>query len=349
VAERRLRPYAPGDETQILALHREVFSHTPTEAAWRRKFIDNPAGPAAIAVVEAAGRIVAHCANNPVRMSFAGQELLAARGVDMMLAPGVRTGLAGPRLALSVRAAVHELITGRAEFNYSTPNPVPSRLLVEHGGLTRAGPVQPVELWLNPAYALRGKPRWKPVTGLWRALGRLWLQRPVTVPATGQPPLVRLDHFDARFDRLWTEAGARYGLTMLRDARFLNWRFGEPGPTRLAVADDERAYGWLVLRTWEHAGWRGAYLVDLAASEAAVAERLLREALAGFRRQGVDVVYAWMMPHAPDWPVMRQLGFRPRPPVLDLLVRTYPGGRLSLDVLKQWDNWHLTLADTEGM
>jgi hypothetical protein len=352
--EPRLRPYVPGDEAALLALHRRVFHHTPSLAEWRHKFLDNPAGPATILVIEQGGQIVGHWANLPGCLSLAGQELRAARGVDLMLAPEIRRGLGGSRLAVRLNQDGVELAgaAGDLDLHYSIPQPVPARLFLKYGGRTRVGPTPPVQCALNPAYVLRGKPRWAPVTALARPLGRalarlraLGLAR---APSSG-PALIALDRFDQRADDLWAAVAARYPLTLLRDARFLNWRFPAPDQTRLALGAPDRLEGWVVLSAWHDRGWRGGRLLDLVARDDLAAERLARAALAHFARRGLDVVSGWMMPHAPDWPALRRLGFRPRRPVIDLLVRPYLGGRLPLDYLRQPEHWHLTLADTDGV
>jgi hypothetical protein len=346
VTETRLRPYAPGDETQILALHRRVFHHTPNPASWRRQFLENPVAPAAIMLAERAGQIVGHQAHVPARMSYQGQEFLATRGVDTMVAPEAR----GEKLSLKLHTLALAEMSGRVDFHYSTPGAVPQHLFTSVDKTTVVGPTPPVELWLNPVYSLRGRPRWRPLTGTLRALGRAWVKlAPRPAVAGDGPPSVTLERFDARCDRLWAEAGARYGLTMLRDEGYLNWRYGGEGLTRLAVADDQRVYGWLVYRLWAIPGWRGAYLIDLVAGSAAVAERLLRAALQAFARRALDVVHAWAMPHAPDWPAMRRLGFRQRPSRINLVARPHHTCRLPLDVLTSWPAWHLTLADTDGV
>jgi hypothetical protein len=352
VTEPRLRPYAPGDEAHILTLHRRVFTHTPTEANWRRKFLNNPAGPAIILVLEQAGRVVGHYAFVPARMSYGGQVCAAVRGVDLMLAPEVRRGLGGPRLALRLNDEGYARTSARADFLYSLPRLAPRRLFLKHGGRTRVGPVTPVHKRLNPAHWLRGRAGWAALAPAARWLGRAWLR--AAAPALTERadadarPLVKLAVFDERFDQLWDEIAPRYPLTLLRDARYLNWRFAGPDVTRLAVVDADGADGWVVLGYWLQAGWRGARLLDLAARDEATAGRLLRAALAELRRRGVDVVHGWMMPHTPDWPAAQRAGFKPRPSGMDLLVRPYAGGRLPLETLTRLQSWHVTLADADA-
>ena len=64
----RVRPYAPSDETEILALCTKIFGSTSTLKEWRWRHLENPVGEALVFVAEErdSGKLIGHAAAVPI-------------------------------------------------------------------------------------------------------------------------------------------------------------------------------------------------------------------------------------------------------------------------------------------
>ncbi len=103
--------------------------------------------------------------------------------------------------------------------------------------------------------------------------------------------VVRLEAFDDRVDRLWERARRRDRAMVVREQRYLNWRYCQRPDATYILYGYERGpdlAGFLVARDTWYLGMRWGYLVDFLAparsSEALTS--LIRNALADFRENG---------------------------------------------------------------
>ena len=162
--------------------------------------------------------------------------------------------------------------------------------------------------------------------------------------------VVRLNSFDDRADGLWERARRATKAMVVRDHRYLNWRYCErPDATYLlyGVERGSELAGFLVARFGTHQGMRWGYLVDFMAAENAsdVLSSLVEEALNEFRRGGVAAVSCY----ATDPAVLRTLfrhGFFPAPrrhPVhFNRFIRRERSDLRKFATLRQW---YVTMGD----
>lgn len=87
-----IRPSSPADIPQLQRLFTEVFGSVRDEAVWTWKYFDHPRGPHSF-VVEAAGRLVAHCGGTEVTMVDGGAAYPALQSVDFMSSRNYSGGL----------------------------------------------------------------------------------------------------------------------------------------------------------------------------------------------------------------------------------------------------------------
>ncbi len=201
-----LRPYQPGDETALLAGHNRIFGTERSLAHWQWKFRDNPTGliHTMLAVHEDDG-IVGAYVTMPARVRVDGNEVIAGQCVDLWVLPEHRR--AGPRPGLFVNMALahYEQWGGKGEgqnaFHYGWP----------------------IATWRIGQRYLKYE-----MVRDWDFLFR-------QVPEGGLPPRavptdlqVRQVHrFDADTDALWTRLQDASRLAIVRDAKYLNWRFAD--------------------------------------------------------------------------------------------------------------------------
>jgi hypothetical protein len=162
--------------------------------------------------------------------------------------------------------------------------------------------------------------------------------------------LVRLSAFDHRADALWKRARRATKAMVVRDRRYLNWRYCERPDTGYSLYGVERGTelaGFLVGRTDTLRGLRWGYLVDFLAAEneSDVLSSLVEEALDDFRRHGIAAVSCY----ATDPAVRRVLfrrGFFPVPKRTPMhFNRFIRADRSDLRKFATLREWSVTMGD----
>ena len=106
--------------------------------------------------------------------------------------------------------------------------------------------------------------------------------------------------FDEQVDKLWNEASKQYRLLVVRNAKYLNWRYARKPQSNYVILTIERnckLEGYVVLSTKIHGSlrWKKGYIVDIFAKSAKAIHCLLKLAFNYFVRENVDSVICWMM------------------------------------------------------
>jgi hypothetical protein len=253
--------YRPEDKRQIEALYRRVFGTDMADSnklRWDWQYRRNPNVPAAgplIWVAREGQAIVGQYAAMPVRLQADQQEISAAWGMDVMVAPErQRQGLGDVLFRTWDRNVGASLGLGLSESSYR---------LFQKLNWPDVGPVPCLVKPLSRR-ALR-RPQW-PV-----ALNRLvsavtlpWIRLVSrNRPLEGEVRAIR--QFDDRFNRLWSRVGGKFALAVRRDAAYLNWKYVQPPHVRYLIAVLERgdeAAGYVVYRHVQEPRGRVTLLVD---------------------------------------------------------------------------------------
>ena len=240
-AEHRVRAYREGDERAILDLFRRVFQKERGEAHWRWEYDGNPLGNRRISLAFApGGELVAQYAGYPARFHLAlpgrpGRTVSALHIGDTMTAPEVRRVGRGSTslLVRTVRHFYAAYCEGRLGFNYGFNTGKVHRFY------KRAVDNERFEQVPYRVRELPGEPF--PVPRGLRARLAGWR-------------VERVERFDERFDDLFRRVRGDYGLLVVRDARWLAWRYGECPDVEYAtwaVSRRGRMVGWGVFRREE--------------------------------------------------------------------------------------------------
>jgi hypothetical protein len=288
-----IRPFRPGDEEGILATFNAVFGENDpafvprTRAEWDWAFARNPAGQR-IWVAECEGKIAAQCAALPYRVLLDGKEASFTQGVDSMVHPEHRRGLRRPGLYVETAYPFFRQFGG-------------------HGAdlLHYGWPVEPA----------------------WR-IGRTFLgyeivrtqivhARDVEPGEHALPPEVeQLEHFGEDVRALYLRCQVQWGASVIRDERYLDWRFlARPGVRYhvFAVRGADRALrGYAVYRRAERPFPGGGLIMDwLVPEDEPEVGELLREAvLAQARTDRAQAVLAVFPEWTPWNQRFQEWGFR---------------------------------------
>jgi hypothetical protein len=321
-----IRPYRPGDEGRILDLFKRVFGVDRSLEHWRWKFQDNPAGQHIRLAETPSGELVGQYAGLPVRMAWGEKTLVFTQIIDVMVDPRVRLGLKRPGLfsALANRYIADYGGLGKVSGGYGFPTPQALRIGQRVAGYT-------------PLH---------PVVGLVRDLGRGDHHRP---PWSARLFRVEeVDRYGEEIDRLWERMRPALAVAIVRNARYLNWRYADCPDIRYhRFAAFHRLTGapaGLAILRLRVRGERVAVLVDWLASSRAVASAMVARCEGIAREAGMDRLEAWFPPYTLPCRFFQELGFRPEATVYEFVaLPTSP--EVSLEWAK--NRWYYTMGDSD--
>lgn len=320
------RVYRKGDEDKILAAFGRVFANRRTLAEWHAIYTASPDGFQVVLCLDEHEQIVAHYAATLHRAICQGQTTVFAYGRDAFSLPQYRSISHGRRglFQQTTQALFHALAaTEDASLIYGFASPRHFRL----GRLTLG--YQPFND--TPVYRCR-------ITSGVALEG---------VVNGGETRTVK--QFDASFDRLWESRKKQLQIALVRDARFLSWRFAAGPGKNYHIWTFSRFFsreilGYVVIALKSDAK---AYLVDFCLPDELNACRALWEKVSQeLAWLGIAQVESWFSDHTPERDKLRMLGFEPT----GKLIET-PPAFLQLDAnLQARDiagDFYFTMADSD--
>lgn len=330
IATTEIRPYAEGDASGILAGFRRVFPDSVrTDAAWRWQFLDNPAG-LRIVVADAPGYgIVGQFAGIPRRVSIAGPGGRETRTftemVDSFTTPEARRGLRRPGLFARI---VNRYVArfGHPDGDtlmYGLPNgealPIGQRLL----GYSSIVPFDALTASTEGA----------------------------TATPKGDAVLEERTEWPTDVDALWARCVDQHDASVVRDRRYLAWRWDARSgrsPRRFVLrgADGVLVALFVLSHAWNHRP--NDPKVTLVAEWSADRTRpeclLLPEVIRGLARAvGDDRVRFHFRPGSPEWRHLAEVGWVVEPMGRVVVGGTYDARRVSLERLRE--GWTYTPGD----
>lgn len=351
-----IRPYRNGDEEHIRALFELVFDkHLPT-ARWQWHYRDNHTGLMAITLAEdETGGIVGQCALRPVRMKIGEEIHLGTLQLDSMIHPDFQRQGMFTRLSTHAYKAAAER---GVQLVYSFPNRN-SQYVYTHklGRITLCDRIPLFAKILNVRNVLDRRignrrllslvaPVGQAATGILYALRR-------GTPST-DCRLEVVARFDEGVDRLWERASAPYGILVVRDREYLNWRYVE-NPTEeytlLTAKRFEETVGYIVLKCESRFGLQMGFIVDMLTipDEPAISGCLISKAVEHFGEKRMDLACCLMLEHVPYSQSLRSSGFlivpeRLFPQPLHLSVRRL-SEKYTDEFVTDPRNWFITWGD----
>lgn len=119
---------------------------------------------------------------------------------------------------------------------------------------------------------------------------------------------------DERIDEFWERVSKGNGIMVVRDQRYLKWRFFDRPDFRYHVIIAEKndnIEGYIVFSAEESKNGKVGHIDDALASSKEVAQNLILSAIDFFQRKEVDLVECWMLKGFVWYNVMREKGFVP--------------------------------------
>jgi GNAT superfamily N-acetyltransferase len=343
------RPYLAADEPGLRELFRAVYGSDAGRrtSAWR--YLAPAPYPAAIQIAEANGRIVGAQPSHAIDLLIDGVPVRGLLMLDVMTHPEYRRRgvFAGVVEGLRERAA-----TEGYRVLLTTPNRDAERRFARLPAWRRMGELVPWVFPGDPATLLAGRSAWRGILAPLAALRRILVgkrnARSISINENfpGSPAL----------DAMWPGASRVARCQVVRDARFIEWRFGAGSgrPYKLLSVEETSAPGALIITcAGDLLGREVTFIADIVASDSGheAARKVLRAvAMRAIEEQRAAAV-GWFAPSSAAARCLHSAGFRPIPKWLrprpyavwgwtNLPVPNIP---LLIDLAE----WHMTLADSD--
>lgn len=230
-----IRPYRSGDEEAILALHNQAFGNHWTPEHWRWRYQENPLRCTHVltAFDEDSGACIASFSGVGVEFQLHGAETQAINQSDIAVHPTLRSGLGGSRLLVDMIRQYFEYCSSTASLIWGYPEPALRRIATKYAGVGILCDV-------------------------------LFLARRVELPCTfpSDIEIREVARFTDEVDRLWQVCSSKWGASIKRDSRYLNWRFADHPRVsyRLLEARDKNGGALRGIATIREGGWHAAIL-----------------------------------------------------------------------------------------
>ncbi len=322
----KIRPYEAGDEQgfQVLDKLLEVHPWNRRDLAnWEWKYKgENPAGTPLIFVAEDQGEMIAHFAAIPMLYYIDGEIIRGSHSTAMMTKPEFQNrGL----VKFVADKLFKELICQKISFTYGYPNDNAYDLHKRHMGYDDIN-MQPL---------------------LERKLHQnIDIQR-FTYPTSLS--FQKIDLFDNRVNDLWETAKGSFKTIVIRDDRFLNWRYISRPDIQYHVYgayDQEKLVGYCVLKLYQEDKILRGHFIDLFTipGEKMYGRFLLQKGLEIFWAKQVDEVNLWMQGSLFFLEIVKEFGFKvvsSRP-----LICRFNLDQDKFRPLLTAENWYFTMGDT---
>ncbi len=356
--------YRGGDEADILALNRMEYGptdilSTPEDFDWR--YAQNPAGQAIISVVRDrdSGSVFGFIWIVPLRIRVFGEDWSGATGTNLLIHPDYRGTSAYVKLMRRFRRVFvdHDILLHYSfisETTYSRLSPDDPRVAFEVPLLIR-----PLDIMKLARSHLDS--RWQRLMagiGGQLATPLLFQARQYSLDQHDFALHV-LDGFDDRFDGFWARVQDKYPVMVIRDHRYLAWRFARISGRQyriLVVQVGDEVVGYIVLRCANIRGIPTGLIMDLLVEAGprgeAAGDRLMAEVWRYFRSENMWLAGGLISSHTSEYRIMRRAGYLPCPerfaPQLFRLAYRVHDKKPATDLGLLPEHWFVTIADYEA-
>jgi hypothetical protein len=345
----QLAPYRPEHFEGVCSLYAEVFTAPAAKAfraRWKWSQEENLfPGQTRRWVLLAGDTVVGFLGTVPLLYRVNGREVVAHTPCDYMVQPDHR--FHGIKL---MRQCFKECPDCVSTDDIEATIKVTTWLGAENAGrMVRYARVVDSRVMRRGRLAGMPGPFWQPITLGLRAYQALHLAK-----TDGKYEVQSVQGFDSRFDRFDKRANAAVPVSLVRDSRFLNWRYRGASPhAKSEVATVSRPDGELagyVVYYMSQGPSHNGYIMDLQADgddAQQVSARLLAYAVEKLRKAGAWVVqhHQALTPHTPSDAALRSSGFVPRGRH-ELLVRL--GDADMQSAASKSENWQYAYGDSEA-
>ena len=348
-----VRKYRPEDKQQCLALMEAVSGHAPDRAVWDWYIERNPYGADMGWVADDHGRICGRYGMIPLELQVQGKRIPITQAVEIMTHPDYRKQGMFPAMAAQVFADLpgmgYDLAIGfpndaarpgHVKFGWKEPGFVPASLRPIHTSVVARrfyrNPVKAALAGIAGDIYLTLFLNWRKPNGLDRVAS------------------TKIERFDSRFDDLWQRVGARYPIALVRDSRYLNWRYADCpfSYIKRSFEIDGKLVGSSIVRVLPRGGATEGHICDLIldADPSRLFDVAAYHAVQDCRAAGADLVGFRMQ--SPDNYLERFTAFGARryqgKMILIVYDKNLPPEGLGVDPT-DLNNWLISMGDSDAI
>jgi GNAT superfamily N-acetyltransferase len=309
-----IRAAGPADKPAVLTLINLIQPHIPWSSEhYDWQFFRGPAGPAEVRIIEADDRVVSLYVGTRKNLWIDGTVRRGIMVQDVLTHPEYR----GRGFLNGMGAAFLAEMRAWGDCGYTFPNKL-SENSFRRAGWTELAGIPALQLPLGHRAEAKATPNGNRLT--------------------------EVAAFEPSVDAIWHSAELRVGA--LRDAAYLNWRYGRPQTTyRRFLIEGDR--GYLVLKLYDRGEAKVMHVCDLVlrADARKLCGAVLSDVVALAASAGATLLTAWLPAGHPYRPQFEATGLAPDQTNDRFAFTTGPDAVLG--TLAQPSHWHLSQGDSD--
>ena len=354
-----IRSYENGDSHELRKLYHLVFGIEVSEERWKWRYEKNPSGHIGIFVGVENDRIIAQSALMPLRMKIGDGIKLGALTIDSMTHPDYR----GQGLYVKLdKYSFPELAKKGFPVIYGFPNKNMHPIRVKWLNWVDLSETLPI--FVKPLNIPKILAHWicsrllLAISGtVCEGVKRLmYLGKERALPPNSF--IKKISVFDKRVDILWEKASSQHTIAVLRDSKYLNWRYIENPDNDYTVFIVEKSkdiLGYIILRCMKKFDLQMGLIMDIFTlpEHQEVSHNLIFRGIQFFQEKKADVISCLMLRHSPYCQNLIKNGFFVLPsklfPQEMHLGACLNSSEYPKDFVTNSKNWFITWGDHDGI
>jgi GNAT superfamily N-acetyltransferase len=347
----KARIYQEGDETKIIDLMNMVFRQKNDLGFWFWKYKTAPRGFLSV-VAEDHGKIVGHLGLQLVDVKVGNKIIMGSQACDLCVNPDYRgQGIFVELLKTLMKKAKDEKVF----FTHSFSTDEACYGYIKYGWFDVSR--MPVLVTYYDTYrALEG--RLKRLKGSKLVLRSakysdkfFSIRRRNALKAVENTEIAQISCFGRGIDRVWNEVSKRYGIMIVKDCKYLNWRyFAKPNAHYhvivARIGGDIQGYA-VLSKSKSQSGTRDiGYILDILSISKSALFGLVNASNAYLSKQSVDSVRCWTQQNQAEYQVLKKCGFLTIPSLRRRLIACVNSNEL-LQTYREAGDWYVDAGDSD--
>jgi len=316
IKEWKLRMYQEGDETGIVSLINLVFPTAEYDMRrWLWKYKNNPYGFLAV-VAEHNGKIVGHMSLFLFDVKVGKQIIRGSQACDLCVHPAFRR----QGMFLAIGKTLMEKASDQGVFLTSAFPTEPARRGHLKYGFFDVSRLPILVSYFDTYEAIIEKyENLRRISPLTKHFSR-FLNYYFSIKREHEPPSVKgleiaeTNFFDERINEFWNRASRNYDMLVVRNRRYLNWRYFDRPDINYDVLLAEKTgqvEGYLVMSTQKSQRRKLGYIIDFLSSSKHVFLNLVHTSIEYLSGQSVDSIRCLMQKNNGWYEALKGNGFMP--------------------------------------
>ena len=341
-----VRPYREGDEDQIIDLRNTVMSVSKDRQWWQWMCRNGPNGPAIIWVADTGKQIIGHHALLPLRAIIGDEVKKCCIGFDAMTHPDYQRQ--GVLKSVDEKLSESAIKNGiNFSFGLSEENTFPIYAKLGSAAICRPPLLVRVIKWDK---VLKHRLRVPAFAGKLFGYACERLTSRSSIPKDTDIEVEQIQSFDESFDDFWQKASKIAPIMMIKDRKYLNWRYAEKPENEYKIfiaRKHQKIAGYIVVVLAGGELLRGDIIDILTVpGEDMVTKALVTQAVSHLSKEGADMITCLVLPDSPYYQIMRKMGFMRRSSGL-MFGSRIRNPELPRELIVNRQNWHYVRGDCD--